>query len=263
MSAISRQEFLRLMAVGGASFLGLATPRIASAQIAAPRGLIAPWSRLKFNCDNAGALDDDDWSVHPNGDLNLLDGIRDQAGINVTRHWHVADVGTLDTMTPFPFLFMHAELPPELSDTDRKNLRDYLLRGGFLFAEDCVIGKGRSHRGKGGDVFFQRMAAELPKIVPEAKFEKLPIDHPVFHAFHHMPDGMPHMQGTPWGLHGLTLNGRVLALLSPSDNHCAWTNGDAWFGHAKQVQAIQMGTNIYIYAMTQTGQTGTGSTGQA
>jgi len=59
------------------------------------------------------------------------------------------------------------------------------------------------------------------------------------------------MQGTPHGAHGLTLNGRLLALLSPSDLHCGWTDGDRWFSREKKDQAMKMGTNIYVYAMTQ------------
>jgi hypothetical protein len=59
------------------------------------------------------------------------------------------------------------------------------------------------------------------------------------------------MQGNPHGLHGLILNGRVVALLSPSDIHCGWTNGDQWFGRGSTTRAMQMGANIYAFAMTQ------------
>jgi hypothetical protein len=131
-----------------------------------------------------------------------------------------------------------------LSDAHRANLREYLLRGGFLFAEDCV------NSASAGDDFFRGMAGvDFPKMFPEAKLERLPLDHPVFHCFYDFPQGIPHMHGIPHGLHGLTLNGRLLALLSPSDIHCGWTNGDKWYGHVKQVQSIQMGINIYLYAM--------------
>ena len=94
---------------------------------------------------------------------------------------------------------------------------------------------------------------DLPKILPEAKVERLAYDHPVFHCFYHFNDGVPHMQGIPHGLHGISLNGRLVGLLSPSDLHCGWSNGNQWFGYGKQVQAFQMGINIYLYAMTQAG----------
>jgi hypothetical protein len=175
----------------------------------------------------------------------------------VEKLWNVAEVDRLPTMTAFPFLFMHGDVAPEFDDAQRANLREYLLRGGFLFAEDCVNGK--RHSGSRGDEFFRQMAeVELPKIFPDARLERLPFDHPVFQCFYHFTEGIPHMQGQPHGLHGITIDGRVVALLSPSDNHCGWANGDRWFGHEKRVQALQMGVNIYLYGMTQQGGTAAG-----
>jgi hypothetical protein len=245
MSEITRHQFLALFAAGGASFLGLSERAFGEPN----RGPISPWARLKYPGRNG---DDDDWNVHPNGDLNLIDAIRSQTSTNVEKKWNVAEVDKLDTMTAFPFLFMHGDVAPEFDDAQRANLREYLLRGGFLFAEDCVNGK--RHRGGRSDEFFRQMAeVELPKMFPEATLEKLPLDHPVFHCFHHFDDGLPHMQGQEHGLHGVTVDGRVVALLSPSDTHCGWTNGDRWFSTEKRIQAVQLGCNVYLYAMTQQG----------
>ncbi|HEX8371915.1 MAG TPA: DUF4159 domain-containing protein [Chthoniobacterales bacterium] len=246
MSEINRQEFLKLLAAGGASFLGLGA--LAQMQAATQqRGPLSPWARLKYQCRGG---DNDDWNVHPNGDLNLIDALRDQTSANVDKQWNIAEIGKLETLTPYPFLFMHSELAPELDDKDRQNLREYILRGGFLFAEDCVNGKGRSS--KRGDEFFLPMAeTELGKILPEAKLERLPNDHPIFHCYHHFNNGAPHMQGVKHGMHGITLNGRLVVLLSPSDIHCGWTYGDQWFGAGKQQESFKMGINIYLHAMTQ------------
>ncbi len=247
MSEINRQTFLKLLAAGGASFFGLPLGRSLLSAEEGVHGPVSPWARLKYTCEGN---DDDDWNVHPNGDLNLIDSIREQSSANVTKKWNVAEVSKLTTMTAFPFLFMHSDAAPQLEDAERANLREYLLRGGFLFAEDCVKGKFRSDRS--GDAFFRRMIqVELPKMLPDATVERLPYDHPVFHCFYHFNSGSPHMQGIPHGLHGIMLNGRLVGLLSPSDLHCGWTNGDQWFGRGKQTQAFQMGINIYLYAMTQ------------
>jgi hypothetical protein len=241
MNEINRKHFLKLLAAGGASFLGLPALAVAG-EI---RGPLSPWARLQFPCRGG---DTDDWNVHPNGDLNLIDAIRDQSAANVEKRWNVADISKLETMTPFPFLFMHAELAPDLEKSQCVNVGEYLRRGGFLFAEDCVNGKLRS--AGTGDEFFRRMAeTEFGRILPEARLEKLPEDHPVFHCLYHLNNNAIHMQGVRHGLHGLFLNGRMVALLSPSDIHCGWANGDAWFGHQKQVAALQMGINIYLYAM--------------
>lgn len=246
---LSRKLFLQMLAAGGAaaltrSLLGQ-TPGVP-----AKTGPAIPWGRLRFR---SHGNDTEDWGVHPNGDMNLIDHIDTNTTVNLGKKWNVADVGSLNEMAAFPFLFMHAERPPELEDQERKNLREYLLRGGFLFAEDCVIGNGGMGRSPRNDHFFRRLAeTEFGKILPEARLERLPNDHPVFHTVFHMKNGMPHMQGTPHGLHGLVLDGRVVALLSPSDLHCGWTNGDNWFGQNQNNIALQMGTNIYAYAMTQT-----------
>ena len=249
MSEIDRQTFLKLLAAGGAAFFGLPASRTLLTAEEAVRGPVSPWARLKYTCTGG---DDDDWNVHPNGDMNLIDSIREQSSANVAKKWNVAEVAKLETMTPFPFLFMHSEVSPELEDSERANLREYLLRGGFLFAEDCVNGKMRSDRS--GDMFFRRMIeVELPKVLPQAKVERLAYDHPVFHCFYHFENGSPHMQGIRHGLHGIMVDGRLVGLLSPSDLHCGWSNGDRWFGRGKQIQAFQMGINIYLYAMTQAG----------
>lgn len=234
------------MAAGGASFLGLKSPVLAQVQLQL-KGPRVPWARLKFIGEMG---DDQDWHVHPNGDINLIDSIRDQTSLNLEKKWNIADVADLNSMVPYPFLFMHAEIAPVLDPASRQNLREYLLRGGFLFAEDCVHGYYRHGGSNLNDFFFRGMAAELTSLIPGATFAPVPLDHPVFRCFYHF-DYWPHMQGTPHGLWGLTYNGRVVALLSPSDLHCAWANGDVWFGHEKQVAAMQMGTNIYMFAMTQ------------
>lgn len=244
---LNRKEFLKLLlASGGAAFLGLrgatAAPRSSA------RGPICPWGRLKFKCANN---DTDDWNVHPHGDINLIDHLTTQTNINIDRNWNVARIEKLDDMTRYPFLFMHSELPPELDDAARANLREYLLRGGFLFAEDCVIGKGRTGSSGSTDLFFQKMFIEMPRILPEAKLELLEYDHPVFKSYYNIRGGLPHMQGIPHGLYGMTYEGRLVALLSPSDLHCGWTNGYGWFSPEKAQKALQMGTNIYLYAMTQ------------
>jgi hypothetical protein len=214
------------------------------------RGPLLPWARLKFPCRGG---DMDDWNVHPNGDLNLIDEIRAKTSLNVEKRWNVAESARLETMTSFPFIFMHAEMSPALGAKDVANLREYLLRGGFLFAEDCVNGKGRSDKSK--DEFFRRMRdVEFPRILPEATLEKLPVDHPVFHCFYRFNNGLPLMPGRiDHGLHALKLNGRIVALLSATDLHCGWANGAQWYGHQKHQESLQMGINIYLFAMSEGG----------
>jgi hypothetical protein len=112
-----------------------------------------------------------------------------------------------------------------------------------------VIGKGKKiGTNLPQDAFFRKMAEELERMMPEARLERLPNEHPIFHCFYDMPNGLPVMQGIPHGLQGLILNGRVLAVLSASDNHCGWVR---CFKEELNLAAMQMGVNIYVYAITQ------------
>lgn len=246
---MNRQAFLKLVAAGGASFLGLRALGSLAAAAPGPSATI-PWARLRYRSLGANTTN---WGVHPQGDLNLIDHLHENTTVRIERRWNVADVGTLEELTAYPLLFMHGERPPELSDAECANLREYILRGGFLLAEDCVIGSGTLGNNNRNDHFFRRMAeTDFARILPGAKLQRLPNDHPVFHTVFDLPRGLPHMQGTPHGLHGLVLDGRVVALLSPSDIHCGWTNGDGWFGPGKAREAFRMGANFYAFAMTQT-----------
>ena len=69
---LSRQDFLRLLAAGGASFLGLRalgqTAGFPSPGASTATG--APWGRLRYR--SLGG-DTTNWGVHPQGDLNLID----------------------------------------------------------------------------------------------------------------------------------------------------------------------------------------------
>lgn len=210
---------------------------------AAKTGPVTWWARLKFPV----ASRDANWAIHPHGDLALIDFIRRHTTLNLSPEWQTADIDKLDDMVRFPFIFMTSDWPAKLSEAQLANLREYLLRGGFLLADDCI-----APRNDAADYFFRSMAEALKKAVPEARLGRLPNEHPVFHLCFEFDQGLPHFNGTPHGLWALVLEGRVLALLSPSDLHCGWTNGDVWYYRGATEKALKMGTNIYLFAMTQT-----------
>ena len=254
---LTRRDFARHMTAGGLSFFAgapLLAQSFTDQGLTAPgpgqgvdKGSLAHWGRLRFRCDNGIT---DNWSVHPHGDFTLVRAVNAQTSANLSEVWNVADVARLEEMQRFPLLFMHCETAPKLTDDEKQNLREYLLRGGFLYAEDCVNGNFAHGLPQGNwDFFFQRMHAVLPQLMPEARFERLPLDHPIFGCYYRLPGGQPHMQGQRHGGWGLTLKGRLLAYLSPSDAHCGWVS-TRWFGRQKSEQAIKMGTNVYLYAMT-------------
>ena len=194
MPELTRPDFLKLMAAGGASFLGLQSLAFAST----PNGPLVPWGRLRYTGESG---DNDDWHVHPNGDINLMDLIRNETTANMEKKWNVASISDLNSMVQYPFLFMHGEVSPVLDNGARQNLKEYFLRGGFLYAEDCVVGYNHHGNNKNNDFFFRTMAQELPALLPGSTLQQLPNDHPVFNCFYHFTE-WPHMQGFPHGPHG-------------------------------------------------------------
>jgi hypothetical protein len=65
------------------------------------------------------------------------------------------------------------------------------------------------------------------------------------------------MQGVDHGGWALFLNGRIAIFLTPTDIHCGWAscrnivkNGSSWFSKKNSYDAIKMGINIIVYAMT-------------
>jgi len=210
------------------------------------RGSQVSWARMKFAVLGETKHESQwDWHAHPYGDVAFLDELRNRTTVNMEQNWNVVNIDRLDDMCKFPFIFMHAQRKAAFPVKQVNNLREYLLRGGFLFIEDCVY----ADYGHDADLFYQSMVRMMPRILPGSKVVRLDHDHEIFSNFYTFKNGMPHMQGNDLGLHAVYYKDRMVAALSPSDLHCGWVTSQ-WFTVAKREQAFRMGINIYIYAMS-------------
>lgn len=206
------------------------------------KGSPSHWARLKFPiADPAWHVD---WRAHPQGDLRLVRAINLSTTANLEERWNVVDVENLDQLIRLPFVFAHAQVEPAFSDKAKKNLAEYLDRGGFLLVDDCVKTEHEP------DVFFRSMKELLPTLLPDSRWEPLGPDHPIYHCHYDFPAGQPHLQGRNHGAFGLMHRNRMVAYLTSSDLHCAWVSA-GWFDAKREQEALQMGVNIYVYAMTQ------------
>ena len=145
-----------------------------------------------------------------------------------------------------PLVIMTGNRVFRLSDAEVQNLRDYLLAGGFVYADDCG----------GADYSFRRM---LQQALPGVELEELPANHPLFSCFHHIaqvPKVIDLYHG-PAKLYGLTLDGRLAVVYTyDTDLPCAWeVYPDGTYVHViapeKREQAFQMGVNVVLYALSQ------------
>jgi len=74
-----------------------------------------------------------------------------------------------DEMFNWPWLYAVEVGHWQLTDSQAKTLREYLLRGGFLMLDDFW-----------GEVQWANMEHELKKVFPERSFAELPMDHPLY-----------------------------------------------------------------------------------
>ncbi|MEK7854611.1 MAG: DUF4159 domain-containing protein, partial [Acidobacteriota bacterium] len=90
--------------------------------------------RLQFQCHENVP---DKWDVHPIGDQNLREQIKKLTNINILTDPVVVNLDRQEEMCRYPYVFMTSEGSFTFSDKNVETLREYLLRGGFIYADDC------------------------------------------------------------------------------------------------------------------------------
>lgn len=183
-----------------------------------------------------------DWYANPSALPNLLQAIRDRTGIPVATGEAV--VSPLDPALPdHPFLYMTGHGNVSFTPEERDRLREHLIGGGFLHADDNY----------GMDESFRR---EIERLFPEHELEEIPPDHPVFHTVYDFPDGLPKVHehdGGPPRAFGIFHDGRLVLFYSFSsdlgngweDRHVHDTPADV------HEEALRMGVNLFVWALSQ------------
>ena len=242
--SLSRRRFLaQTAAVAAGALLG----RAHAADAPIPQGdeLVKTgqffFPRLQFQCSEDVP---DKWDVHPIGDQKLREAIKKQTNINILTDPVVVNLDRPEELCRYPFVFMTSEGSVNLSEPNCAAMREYLLRGGFLFADDCVL-LGR------GDNFFRSLVKQMnERIFPDNPLRPIPGDHEVFNCFYKI-DGVPHTQGVRHPAMGLfeKNTGRLMAIITAGDIHCGWV-GFGVFSPEEINKCFQMGINIVVYCLT-------------
>lgn len=183
-----------------------------------------------------------DWYANPSSLPNLLATVRERTGIPVARR--EANVTALDpALRDFPYLYMTGHGNVAFSAAERRGLRDYLVSGGFLHADDNY----------GLDESFRK---EMQAIFPEAALTEIPADHPVFHTFYDFPEGLPKIHehdGNPPQAFGIFHEGRLVVFYTyESDLGDGWEDESVHEDPAStREQALRMGVNLVLYVLGQ------------
>ncbi len=141
----------------------------------------------------------------------------------------------------YPFVFMTGHGNIKFSDSDIKNLREYLKRGGFLYADDDY----------GMDKAFRR---EIKRLFPTKQLVELSVNHPIFHCFYDFKNGIPkihkHNDKRPQAFAIFDDKGRIIVLYTYETNIT-----DGWSDMHNdpfkiRSQALKFGANLFYYIMT-------------
>jgi len=207
------------------------------------------WVRAEFPIENpkGSALYNkyylEDWDFNMDADLQLLRELENNTTIKPVHKVFTVKLENLDEMVKYPLIFMHASDYGVFSDNAVKNMREYLNRGGMIFADDCQATAPEQDR------FWQSVKKVFEeRVFPGKKFVEIPQDHPVFHCHFEIPLGIPVVVGAghPF-LAMFDEKGRIMVFLASSDLHCGWLRNMA---PVKRGQSTKMAINIIVYALT-------------
>ena len=182
-----------------------------------------------------------DWYANPTSVPNLISFIRQNTNIQLDENEYLVKPSG-NQIFQYPYVYMTGHGNVIFSDEEARNLRRYLVSGGFLHIDDNY----------GMDKFIRR---EMKKIFPDLEFQEIDFEHPIFHAQYDFDEGLPKVHEHDGE------NPQALALIFESRIVCLYTFesdlGDGWedssvHSDPEEIrrQALQMGTNIVIYALT-------------
>ena len=163
-----------------------------------------------------------------------------------------------DTFFKTKYIYMtgHGELRKngiwqglKLEDKEVKDLRTHLINGGFLHIDDNYN-------------FDKTFFKEMKKVFPEKEWIILPNNHDIFNIYYKFENGLPkihkHDNKKPQAL-ALFHEKRMIALYTlESDLGDGWESDEEHIritgeklDYNKRHEALKMGTNILIFALTQ------------
>jgi hypothetical protein len=207
------------------------------------------------------------WVDYPRADINLSIRLAELTKTSISTDTagepnHLVVRLTDPELFQCPFIMMTEVGAIEFSPEEAQRLREYLLKGGFLWADDFW-----------GSYAWDNWASEFSKVLPPAEYpmRDLPRDHPLFRTqftVDHVPQipSINHWASSGGGTseegadsavpHALGVtdrNGRLLALVTFNTDI-----GDSWeregddkdYFYTFSINGYALGINTLLYAMT-------------
>ncbi len=183
-----------------------------------------------------------DWYANKTALPNLINFCNKELNTQIDTKDYVVDVGG-QNLYQFPYIYLTGHGNIVFSQSEARNLRSYLLGGGFLHIDDNY----------GLDPFIR---LEMKKVFPEKEFVEIPFDHPIYRQKFKFTDGLPKIHehnGQPAQGFGIVHEGRLICYYSyESDLGNGWENQSIHNDpESVRQKALKMGANIISFAFTQ------------
>jgi Domain of unknown function (DUF4159) len=197
------------------------------------------------------------WTTdYPEADNNFIVGLREWAGTNLKIAPRPEALEILDDrIFDYPILYVVEPGFMELSTEQAARLREYIMRGGFIFLDDFW-----------GEYEWQNVQEQFHKIVPEYEVKELSLTHPIFHSYldveeivqvpnvYNAQRGITSEKGgvVPYYMGIENKHGRLMVFMARNSDL-----GDAWewindpaYPVKYGLPAYKVGINVVIYAMS-------------
>ncbi|MDT8398199.1 MAG: DUF4159 domain-containing protein [Pseudomonadales bacterium] len=198
------------------------------------------------------------WAIdYPEAETHFISGIRRLSRIDAaddSRHLQLSE----DAIFDYPWLFVQQVGQWRLSQAETARLREYLLRGGFLVADDFH-----------GEYEWQVFAEAMRRVFPDHAIVDLDTSHEVFHVLYDLDQltqipGQRHLYRAANGDIRAQLQGPqkwrgiydeagrlMVAINFNMDMGDAWEHADdPYYPEPMTALAYRFGLNYLVYAMT-------------
>jgi hypothetical protein len=179
-----------------------------------------------------------DWYANPTSLPNLIKYANQTINTKIKLKPATVEPGSPDIFG-YPFVHMTGHGNVVFSDAEITNLRNYLMSGGFLHADDNY----------GMDQYIRR---EIKRIFPNNDLVEVPANHPIFQKPNIFANGLPkiheHDGKRPQG-YGIFIDNRLVLLYTfECDLGDGWEDPEV-HNDPKEVRekALKMGANILNY----------------
>jgi hypothetical protein len=193
-------------------------------------------AKLKYNGGG-------DWYANRTALPNLIAFCNKNLNTNISAEEAIVETGSAEIFN-YPFVYLTGHGNVIFSNQEAKNLRNYLIGGGFLHIDDNY----------GLDKFIR---PQMKKVFPELDFIELPSSHPLYNQKYKFATGLPkiheHDGKRPQGL-ALIYKGKVVCYYTfETDLGNGWEDFGTYPEDTQELRtkALKMGSNLIQYALTQ------------